>query len=132
MPQKTIKAATNSFVMSNFNDCPLTWHFTTAKSRNKIEKINERALKLSNDGYNNNTYEEMLAKSDSCTMEVGRLKNLCTEIYKTLHGLNPPYVKDIFQKPINRTSKRLGENIYSAKHYQINFGTRSAYTSNLE
>ena len=115
MSPKTIKAAINSFVMSNFNYCPLTWHFTTAKSKNKIEKIQERALKLSNCSNN----------QDTCTMEIGRLKILCIEIYKTLNGLNPSYMKYIFQKPINRTSKRLRYNIYSAKHYQTNFGSRS-------
>ena len=71
------------------------------------------------------TYGQMLTKSDGCTMEVGRLKNLCIEIYKTLNGLNPLHMKYIFQKPINRTSKRLRHNICSAKHYQVNFGTRS-------
>ena len=58
-------------------------------------------------------------------MKLGRLNNFCIAIYKTLNGLNPPYMKYIFQKPISRTSKRLRHNICSAKHYQVNFGTKS-------
>ena len=124
MSQKTINAAINSFVLSNFNYCPLTWHFTTAKSRRKVEKIHERALRLYFTD-NLNTYEEMLLKSDKTTMEVDRLKKLCIEIYKTLNNLNAPYMKTIFRKPSNRTSNRLKHNIYTPKHYQATFGTKS-------
>ena len=36
----------NSFNTSNFNYCPLVWHFSSAKSVKKIEKIQERALRI--------------------------------------------------------------------------------------
>ena len=36
----------NSFVYSNFNYCPLVWHFCLAKSVKRIEKIQERALRI--------------------------------------------------------------------------------------
>ena len=35
----------NSFIYSNFNYCPLVWHFCLSKSLNKIEKIQERSLR---------------------------------------------------------------------------------------
>ena len=35
-----------SFVLSNFNYCPLTWHFCGEVNTKKIEKIQERALRL--------------------------------------------------------------------------------------
>ena len=94
MSTNTIKAATSSFVMSNFNYCPLVWHFTTAKSNKKIEKIQERALRLSND--HNLTYQKLLTNTGKCTMELCRLKYLCIEIYKTLNGSNPSYMREIF------------------------------------
>ena len=34
----------NGFVYSNFNYCPLVWHFCSAKSVKKMEKIQEQAL----------------------------------------------------------------------------------------
>ena len=40
-----------SFVMSNLNYCPLTWHFTTETNVKKIEKIQERALRFIYDDY---------------------------------------------------------------------------------
>ena len=54
-----------------------------------------------------------------------RLKILCTEIFKTLHNLNPPYMKNIFEKSVHRTSIRFNQNISSQKQFQHNFGTRS-------
>ena len=120
----TIRAAINCFVLSNFNYCSLAWLFTTAKSKRKIEKIHERALKLSSNDVTN-SYEEMLQKLGKCTMEQDRLKKLCIEIYKTLHDLNAPYMKSLFYKSLNRTSKRLKHNINVAKHNQANFGTKS-------
>ena len=36
----------NSFVYSSFNYCPPVWHFCSTKSLYKIEKIQERALRL--------------------------------------------------------------------------------------
>ena len=36
----------NSFVYSNFNYCPLVWHFCLEKSVKRIEKIQERALRI--------------------------------------------------------------------------------------
>jgi hypothetical protein len=33
-----------TFILSNFNFCPLAWHFCTDKNTQKIEKMQERAL----------------------------------------------------------------------------------------
>jgi hypothetical protein len=35
-----------SFIMSNFNYCPLVWHFCGEVNTKKVEKIQERALKF--------------------------------------------------------------------------------------
>ena len=35
-----------SFVYTNFNYCPLVWYFSSAKSLQKIEQLQERALRF--------------------------------------------------------------------------------------
>ena len=40
------KAIHSSFIASNFNYCPLVWFFTSRDSINKIDKIQERALRF--------------------------------------------------------------------------------------
>ena len=70
------KTLVQSFVYSNFNYCPLVWHFSSAKSLQKVERLQERALRfLFND--NSSSYEELLTKSGKNYMQVSRLRALC-------------------------------------------------------
>ena len=50
----------NSFVYSNFDYCPLVWHFCSSK--NCIEKIKEGALRLLHNDFVNSNYAELLKK----------------------------------------------------------------------
>ena len=83
------KVLTESFVYSNFDYCPLVWHFCQAKSLQKINKnIKKRALHYLYDDFES-SYSELLQRSNKTTMTTQRLRSLCTEIYKTLNQLNP-------------------------------------------
>jgi hypothetical protein len=53
---------TKTFILSNFNFCPLSWHFCSEANTNKIEKIQERALRFIYNDYNS-TYESLLIVS---------------------------------------------------------------------
>ena len=89
------KILVQSFVYSNFNYCPLVWYFSSTKSLQKIEKIQERALRfLHNDHVS--SYDDLLLKSNTSTMLVSRQRILCIEIFKTLNKLNPTFMNDIF------------------------------------
>ena len=78
----------NSYIISNFNYYPLVWIFSTAKSLNKIENFQKRALRFFYNDYSI-PYEGLLEKSGMIKMSVNRLTNLCVEIYKTINKLNP-------------------------------------------
>jgi hypothetical protein len=39
-------------ILSNFNFCPLAWHFCMEKNSKKIEKVQERALRFVYEDYN--------------------------------------------------------------------------------
>ena len=84
--QKQKESIINSFIYSNFNYCPLVWHFCPAKSVFKIEKIQERALKLLLNDYNS-SYKELLEKTNKPSMEVNRMRSLALEVFKTFTGL---------------------------------------------
>ena len=66
----------NSYIISNFNYCPLVWIFSTAKSLNK-SLYNDYSV----------SYEGLLAKPGKVKMSVNTLRNLCVEIYKTVNKL---------------------------------------------
>ena len=90
----------NSFVLSNFNYCPLVWHFCSSKSLKKIEKVQERALRILYN-YSTSDYNQLLNKSSKASMEVKRLRNLALKIFKTLNHLKPKYIKEVFYKISN-------------------------------
>ena len=73
--------------MSSFNYCPLVWMFSNATSLKKIENLQKRALRFLYNNYQL-TYEELLDKANSSTMNVKRLRFLCVEIYETINNLN--------------------------------------------
>ena len=85
-----------SFVSSNFNYCPLVWHFCGKTNNNKLEKIQERALRIINKDYNS-TYENLLDISNTPTLLISRLRTLLCEIFKCVKGSNPKDIKDMFE-----------------------------------
>ena len=84
IPLHTRKILANSFIISNFNYCPLVWYFSTAKQLQKIEKIQERVLRFLQDDYVPD-FLTLLKASGSVCMEVRCMRYLCVEIYKTLN-----------------------------------------------
>ena len=86
----------HSFTLSNFNFCPLSWHFCSEANTNKIEKNQERALRFIYNDYNS-TYENLLIVSTLPTLKVRRLRTMAIEIYKILHQESPSYLHDFNQ-----------------------------------
>ena len=115
----------NSFIHSNFTYCPLVWHFMSAANVKKVEKMQERALKFMYPNLADDSYDNLLHLSGYNSMIVCRLKKLCTEIYKTLHNINPVYMNNLFYQSNLRRSIRLKYNIETQKYNQVSFGKNS-------
>ena len=90
------KLIMQAFILSNFNYCALIWHFCSESKNAKIEKIQERALRLVLDDHVSD-YPTPLGKSATDPLKTKRIKTLATEIYKTIHSINPNYMKEIFK-----------------------------------
>ena len=75
--------------------------FSTAKSLNKIESLQKRALRFLYNDYST-SYEGLLEKSGKVKMSVNMLRNLCVEIYKTINKLNPEFMNNIFKVKENK------------------------------
>ena len=100
------KVLINSFILSNFNYCPLVWSISSAKSLNKIENLQKRALRFLHNGCSS-SYEELFKKSGKSTVNVSNHGSLCIEIFKTLNDFNPSVIKDIFQlRMTNRPNEK--------------------------
>ena len=84
-----------TFVLSHLNYCPLVWMYCNRKSNNLINSIHERALRIA---YNDqsSSFTELLQQDKSTTIHQLNIQKLLMEIYKTINGMNPTFMKEIF------------------------------------
>ena len=73
-----MKMLLGSFLLSNFNYCPLVWHFCSADLSQEIEKIQERALRLMI--LYNDSFSSYNSSTERPTMEVSRLRRLAIKV----------------------------------------------------
>ena len=85
----------NSFIRSNVEYCQLVWHFCGKTNNNKLEKIQERPLRILHDTYEL-SYEELLNKNGSNTLHLHRLKLLILETCKSFHCINANCLHGVF------------------------------------
>ena len=90
---KSRKTIYHAFILSNFNFCPLIWHFCSQTNNDKLEKLNYRALRFIFQDYES-SYEMLLQKMGSTSLHLGRLKQIAKETFKIIHGQSPTYLKD--------------------------------------
>ena len=77
MPSR--KAIYNSFIVSNFNYCPLVYYFTSRESINKMQRIQERALRfVLKDSVSD--YDTLLTKCGIDSFRISSLKSMAVEI----------------------------------------------------
>ena len=124
MEHKTRKTMVQSFILGHFNYCPLVWYFTSAKQINKIEKIQERALRYISDDYDSN-YQRLLENNKFVSVEIKRKQTLCMEIFKTFNDLNPPYMKEFFRKNSFSYNLRSSDDLLVPRVNQTTFGLKS-------
>ena len=121
----TERVLINSYIISNFNYCPLVWMFSTAKSLTKIESLQKRALRFLYNDYSI-CYEGLLEKAGKVKMNVYRLRNLCVEIYKTINKLNPEFMNNIFKVKENKrvVREQYKLNLETPEWNQVIFGPK--------
>ena len=86
----------HSFILSNFNYCPLVWHFCGEVNTSKIEKIQERALRFV---YLDTTssYEDLLMKANLPSLKIRRMRELAMAAFKIIHkdDKTPSYLHNL-------------------------------------
>ena len=77
-----------SFVESQLAYCPLVWMLCSRILNKKINKLQERALRIL---YNDDilTFEQLLEKDNSITVHDRNIKLLAKEMYKVNHDIFP-------------------------------------------
>ena len=100
------KILMKSFIISQFNYCPIIWMYCQRKSNNLINRIHERALRLAYNDYLSD-FKSLLEKDNAVTIHQRNIQALTLEVYKTLNNLNPDFMKEIFYlKQHNYTTRK--------------------------
>ena len=89
------KQAYESFILSNFNWCPIVIHQCSIRSTRKMEKIQQRALRFLT-GDKDSSYDQLLTKTGMSSLTLTRMKNIATEVFKCLGKSNPCFMSDMF------------------------------------
>ena len=110
----------NSFVISQFNYCPIIWMYCQRQSNTLINKIHERALRIA---YNNYvcSFETLLEKDGSLSIHQRNIQSLAIEIFKTNNVLNPNFMKEIF-RPVNHNYNTRRDNLYLPNPRTVSYG----------
>ena len=106
------KAIYTSFIASNFNYCPLVWFFSSRESINKIDKIQERALRFVLKDHTS-SYNDLLLKSGFDSFRIYAVKSLMTELFKILEGMAPGYLSELFLKADNPSFQYYGAHVWN-------------------
>ena len=122
LPQR--RMIMKAFVNSQFGYCPLVWMSHSRQLNNRINKIQERALRIVYED-SASTFEDLLNKDGSVTIHDRNIQLLATELFKVINGSSPEIMKEIF--PLKK------ENLYCSKFPFItrNINTVSHGTQSL-
>ena len=83
-----------SFIMSNFNHCPIVWHFCNQSSASKMEKIQERALRFICDDFES-PLPDLLQQNGVLPLHISRMKLMAGEVFKIINNIAPSYLHDL-------------------------------------
>ena len=85
----------SNFVKSNFNYCPMVWHFRGKVNSDKIENIQHKAPQIKYKDYVSSD-EDLMFKANVPTMPNKRLNGILWEVFKSIKGINLKCLNDLF------------------------------------
>ena len=106
---KKAKVLCNAFINCQFFYAPLIWMFCRKELYHKIQNIHYKALKVVYKS--NESYEHLLTLSNDVSIHQRHLKFLACEIFKSLNGLNPPFMGKYFLLKNNNYNLRKGSSL---------------------
>ena len=110
-----------TFILANFNYCPIVWHFCGKVCSRKIERIQKRALRFWLKD-KTSTYETLLKKCNYSTLSIRRIKVIATEVFKSLNNLNPSFMKDMFVAKAISYDLRDSNTIFQPRFDKVTYG----------
>ena len=100
MSKNKLRVIMKAFIESQFGYCRLVWMFHSRTLNNRINRPQERALRLV---YKDPllTIQQLLEKDNSFMIHERNLQKLATEIFKVKKNLSPKFMSNIFPETTN-------------------------------
>ena len=119
LEDKKKKVIYNTMMKSQFNYCPLVCVFCSRKSNNLVNKVQDRALRLTYKD-NENNFQTLLNENNETSVHQRNLQFLMTEMYKIKNNYAPPIMHHLFQ---------FRENTFNLRNFR-ELATHNKKTSN--
>ncbi|XP_053402429.1 uncharacterized protein LOC123548413 isoform X4 [Mercenaria mercenaria] len=87
----------HTFILSNFNFCPMAWHFCSEYNTKKMEKLQERALRFVYNDYSS-SYKELLTKVNLPSLHIRRMRIMAMQTYRIFNEISPVVLSDLVIK----------------------------------
>ena len=132
MPLEKCRLVIKTFVFPQFNYCLLVWTCHRRKFNNKLNRLQERSLRIA---YNDkrSTYYQLLERDKSVIIHTSNLQYLATEIFKVKIGTSPAIMTKIFKFCDNATHNLRSGQVLQQRHNRTdNFGVESISTLGAE
>ena len=115
------KTIYTTMVKSQLNYCPLVWMFCPRRSSNLINKVQERALRIT---YNDQLtdFKSLLSNHNEITIHQRNLQVLMTEIYKIINHIAPPIMPSLFETHENTHNARYFQALSNESRRTVNNG----------
>ena len=119
------KTLMSAFISSQFQYCKLIWMNHSRKLNNKINRVHEKALRITYKDHKS-TFEELLVMDNSVTIHVQNLRALMTEMFRVKIGETPEIMNNVFKYSNNyEYNLRGNKGFKSRKIMTENFGASS-------
>ena len=111
----------NAFIISQFNFCPVAWHYCNRGDMIKMEKVQYRSLKYVHCDFKS-SYSQLLIRSNKNLMYVNRLNIILCEVYRCVMKLNPIYLHKLFMLSTNAHNTRGKVKLKQPSFNYVKFG----------
>ena len=102
----------------------MVWHFCGIQNNEKLERIQERALRIVYGDYSS-SYDDLLSHAKTHTLMVKRLRQMLFEAFKSIGKKNSNCLNDMFEIKELEYALRKNVNVVQPKRKTVTFGLRS-------
>ena len=112
------------FISSNFSYCPVSWMFCGKQNSDKLEKLQERALRFVVSDYRS-AYSDLLKHGNFLSLSALGIRYLAIEMYKCVYGINLPYLNELFISKDTRYNLRDSNRLQQFEFETVRYGFKS-------